>query len=1188
MSTNKRVDSARIRTNLAFVRKQLNALPVSILILAVIAGSAIAADFAQDYNTAIYYYKRGEYELAARSFESLIQRFPGDSRLAAAIFWCGKSHEKSGHPDAALEQYQSLIDRFPESQYQTDALYSAAQSAMRADKHAQALMLFGTFIEDGLADTAQLMNARIGMAECRLQMGDDVQAEAALRALINTPSVSREQKHLAAIRLKLLADRRPPSGGPLRPIPLISRTPELSPVEDYLLRGQSAYTARKFAESRQCFEEIYRRSNLPGDILAYALYYGGRASLELGDLDKGRNLLERASRTSGALPDVRGGAALYLASVYRTEGKPREVEKMAASGERIAQKTGQPVLRDDMLYFRAESAYQNRQYDQALDHLTHMASDDFRVRRLRGMVRMEKGDYDAAADDLEQALQAAQNDNARNEVLADRARVRFLQKKYAEALAEIGRLSNPSSDLQASLRPIHAESLYQLSRYRDAAAEYGRLADETADQRPARRYRYLAALAAFKDKNETWADKLLEALAAVGGVPENGEIEPAVFLDRAMRIDQAITFASPAKPQKLQSDLDALLQGVHDTALCAFTMDRLRARDIYAILPAYSRIILESEPPSSDLYGRAATFQMWACEKMGDRAGVDESRQILENWSALRPGSALSEDVLYEKAKSLQESGNRLETLKALHAYEKQFPEGKFIREVCYAIGNLSLDEKLEDEADAAFTEFLRRTPKTASADVSVNRVRRSMGDMRLRQNRPAEAVEFLEPLASADPYKSDPGFLLTLAQAFLAAGRPQQAESQFRAVIDHPRATADQIETAVDALFTVLYRSKQISVLESEFRKWSDRIRDPARRSHSNYQLASLLYGAGRFVEAEPYYEGVTDPPGAEIVVESHMRLADCEFQLKKFQSARDKYAAVPADYPQSKWADEANLEMGICKIRMGIPEDALDGFEKFLKQNPNSPVAARMAIESARLYVHAEDLEAATRSLDLYDRRTPADQQEESMRMRMAIDKKRDMNRQLVDVAKTFHKTFGFRTDVSIDAAVSATRLQDVYDPFGLKSSDDLQAVLKTFESCLSDGRQPVRTFAIDVKFDVGGKYLGTENPVICAIKRIILGESRVALVIESKLSTMMNTSLSIRINRVTVSGEDIRTIPDGFISGIQLGGDFSIKYPQLRYFVVSVPRDRWADKAVIGLDLEVGGYKSEMFARLVKPAE
>lgn len=58
-----------------------------LVVLLILLSMPASADFTDEYNSGIYFYKRSEYDLAAQSFESAIRRFPGDPRLDAALYW---------------------------------------------------------------------------------------------------------------------------------------------------------------------------------------------------------------------------------------------------------------------------------------------------------------------------------------------------------------------------------------------------------------------------------------------------------------------------------------------------------------------------------------------------------------------------------------------------------------------------------------------------------------------------------------------------------------------------------------------------------------------------------------------------------------------------------------------------------------------------------------------------------------------------------------------------------------------------------------------------------------------------------------------------------------------------------------------------------------------------------------------
>ena len=44
------------------------------------------ADIARDFNTGVYLYKQGDYELASKTFELILTKFPGDPRTDEVMY----------------------------------------------------------------------------------------------------------------------------------------------------------------------------------------------------------------------------------------------------------------------------------------------------------------------------------------------------------------------------------------------------------------------------------------------------------------------------------------------------------------------------------------------------------------------------------------------------------------------------------------------------------------------------------------------------------------------------------------------------------------------------------------------------------------------------------------------------------------------------------------------------------------------------------------------------------------------------------------------------------------------------------------------------------------------------------------------------------------------------------------------
>lgn len=1151
-----------------------------------------SADFAHEYNTGIYFYKRGEYALAAKSFDRMTARFSGDPRIDAALYWGGQSYDRIGQYADALERYKSVISDFPKSTYRMDAYYAAGVSSSNAYAYPDALGFFSEVVRNAApegeefpgpaADLKTVLNARVKITETLLKMEDDRKAEAALRELISLPQLPNDRRAEAELRLRQLMVRTGRAAEARAAFARAARNSDLYQAEDYMYRGDAAFAEGKFGESRSWYEQIFRKQGLPPEFRAQAQYQAARASQEMGDLEKAAVLYKDAYEERDALPAVRAGSALQLAYLNRTAGKPREAEVMASQGEKIAEGGSAENVKDDLLYFRAESAYQQKKFDEALSHLSRINESSYRVNRLNGRLLLEDGRPDDAAPYLERAAVQAPDDNARNSCLLDIAKSHMAARRFEQALTHLDRIRRPSESMEALVSPLHAQALMELGRFSEAAREYSALAARSAQPGDARRYRYFSALASLKDKNFSWAEKLLSDLSAVGGVPQGDDDNPSAFLDAAMRLDQAIDFASPGKDRPLQDQIDSLLERNPHPRLYAFVIDRLYAKERFSLLPRYSQTVYRAFAPSDDaeglIRGRAAYYELKAREKMGDREGMMRALDELSKSTAagVRLTADQAEDADFLRARMLQESGDRAGAKEAYVSYAKKFPSGKNVKRAFMEIANMSMEDNRPEDAEEAFMNLIAgKSPDEIKADPVLSAAASSLASIRVRQNRHSEAAALLEPLQDADSFKDDPDYQYKLGAAHLSAGRIQDAVPHFRNAIEHPKVSAETRDRALDSLFTALQKLRNDAVIESDYRRYASQIKNRSVHSKAKYSIGMSLFRAERYAAAAPYLEGVVDPPGSDMVIEAGARMGDCDYYLKRYKEAMDRYTRIVKSYPNTKWAQECYYTAQLCKIKLGLAGDAIGGYERFLQQNPNASQAPLVAFEAAKLYIQAEDPDAAERMLDLFEKKAEGAMLEESIRMRLSLAKKRGQAEKLIALAKTHRAKYGMDMDVAVDAAVAATQIGDLYDPFDLKPQVELTDMVKKLESAFVSPRAKAKTMSVEEKFfDRGSKGLNDEHTLNCVLKRILFTPTRVLLVVEVRAVGFLTSGTKIRIKKLSVGGEDLNQTAGAFVSAIQIGEEFSLRHNQTRLIVVSILRDDWSADVKINADVDFAG--------------
>lgn len=1050
-------------------------VPVCLIAFLLSGALSASADISRDFNTGVYLYKKGDYELAAKTFEIILTKFPGDARTDEVMYWYGESNYHLGKFADALGIYKKLAAEYPTSKFTGKAVFSAGFAAMKMGLYRDAVAFFRDVEKDPATDRDIAIESRIVIADCFLKMGDDKQAEQALRDLLATPKLPAARRQETEFELGQLLIRVGRAAEGRAAFTRVAEKPGPHQGEALMALGDASYSEGRYRESLEWYEKIFRKvRGVTPEFRARAVYNGAWSYLGLGDVEKARALFTEVYEDKSAPPEVRGDAALRLAYLYREKNNLKGSDDMALAAMDIAESGKQQRLKDDVLIFRAESAFFQKKFDESLAHLSRVSEKGYRVLRLTGQIFFESGRPADAALYFERAAMAAGRRDALNLCLFDMAQSHFAAGSYDSAVTAVNRIKDPDAELNARIKPFMASALQNSGKFKEAARLYERLADETADTAKAQSYRYFSALAYVQAKFFTQASSALEVffqIASLSGGPSggmsgdsvaaaalilNGDIKTsrgkfeeaeveylrAIPAARSVGSDNLflayshlVDFALKHAVDRLVDHTDAFIAALNDTRAYAFVIDRLYDGGQHKHLLKYTDDILKNFPTSADVYGKAAYYQMMAHYKREELAASERSHDALVKWVAAHPNSEIAEEANFWRARFAQARGNRAQSKSAYLSYLDFHPTGKYVSDAHFNIALMALEDGQPAEAEAALMVLIAgKSQDAVLADPLLADAQYNLASVRILQGRFDDAAAILEPLASHKTFKSDPAYLYKLGYVKVSQGRLAEAESHFRDVLSKPKVPAATMDNTITALFSLLYRAERYGELETDFKRYSERIKDRALAAKAKFLMGMTMFDAERFTDAIPFFKAVKAPADTELVIESTIRLADCDYNLKRYKTALDRYARVADEFSATRWGREALYASGLCKIKLGFPEGALTGFERFLQQNPDEPLARDVAMEAARLYLLRGDLDAAEQKIEFLEKRKVEGAfLEETMRMRIRIWQARGDADKVLTLAKSHRGAYGANPEIAITAAEAAINLgrpQDAID--------------------------------------------------------------------------------------------------------------------------------------------------------------
>jgi len=198
-----------------------------------------------------------------------------------------------------------------------------------------------------------------------------------------------------------------------------------------------------------------------------------------------------------------------------------------------------------------------------------------------------------------------------------------------------------------------------------------------------------------------------------------------------------------------------------------------------------------------------------------------------------------------------------------------------------------------------------------------------------LREGRSARGRRILERALDAAPSRDRPGLAVELAEALLAAGRPEEAH----------RVSADWLEKEL----TASVRARlELAAARSHF-----------RRGQTRQGSVHLRRGARA---------GAVEPAARA----AYLR-ADLAHDRGDLETARDRYRVVTRDFPRTRYGGLARMRLGFLALGAGSAEEAAGHFRAYRGDRPGE------GWHTASLYWEGRALEAAgdsTGAVELYRR--------------------------------------------------------------------------------------------------------------------------------------------------------------------------------------------------------------------------
>ena len=678
--------------------------------------------------------------------------------------------------------------------------------------------------------------------------------------------------------------------------------------------GESLRALDRGGEAAAAYRQLLAEFNT-GDFI-------GPAAYRLGEKEYEAREFEAAAQSFRVAAHHVRDPKLRLASKF-FEGRSldaagRRIEALSAYREVASQREDNPY-RDRAIFDLADADARAGLPDAALRQFRQLAeSAQSPVIRLGAMVKagllgIDQRDFEAARPLLEAAAAQPEQANWQAAARAGLVRLEYEAENYEAAAARADEfLPQLPSETRPEVLLLAANARRQLGDQARALALYDRLAAEFPASAAAREAGFHRLVSLVAQGDERALAQIEVFLLAAPGDEERAKAEllKAELLFGQDRFAEAAALYEKAAVARGTERYRA--DALYKLAWC-----RLQERKYDEAVSVLTRFIMQHprHPQIAPAYAQRALAQL----QTGDQAGALADFESIIN---RHRGAREREDAMLQRALLLGNMGRTAEMAAAFERLLAEYPESGAAAQAQFWIGYTAAEGKKHREAIGPLEQARELDPakygeratlrlllshyhledraatareaRRLGADKSPREVRSWLGRAALAGGDHAEAVEFLAPLAAAEP--EDRELNLALAEAQVRGGRHGEARELFGRLL--PKLH----EPKMKAQAHLLYSEALVGLGEGEAAKEQaeeaqrlqpeGRLNAEARLANGRALLAQRRYedAARAFMAVALLYDEKDLTPRALLFAEQAYTAAGSEAEATQAREERER----------------------------------------------------------------------------------------------------------------------------------------------------------------------------------------------------------------------------------------------------------------------------------------------------------
>ena len=806
-----------------------------------------------------------------------------------ALFYLAQSLSELKKYGESLKHYNKLLEKYPDSEYREYAMYSAGYACFKTGDYAKASVFFA-----GVTDRKIKAESLFYQGLSHIYSSD---MPSALSSFDSITDGFKDSPWAAKAVLKkaeiLIKDGKFDEAEKILE-PLRGAT-GLTAAEALYLTGQIFYNKKSFAQAA-----IYYRTcadNHRGSEWAEkSLFSLGWSYMHLQDYQRGRKAFAELILKHSKTPYF-PKAQFLIGHCYFFE---RDYDSAADSYGRVVSAFPGDEHAADAHYWQAASLLKAGRFKEAVSVFREVTArgeaSGFLPRAYLGLGKSLSllGDYSGAALELEKGLTVKGTALEKDELAFELGNASVKLGRFSDAVRYYGKVASPSLVAEALTARGHAYLNWK--KFDESREEYRKVVTSYPDSPAAEEAAFSVGVSFYKEKN--WASA------------------------RSHLMDFAAKY--PASP---------------------------RIADAY-LYAGWSSFSLSDWPASVEFWKRHYEIQPSedVLLRIGDAyynsAKYAEARSYYAELMAKFPSSSKIPQALYSMALVDRKEG-RLDSAAALiRRIDRDYPSSEIAPDALFTLGEIYEERNDYTSSGEIYGRIYRGYPKSKLAVDALYRAARSAG--RSEQYASARHL-YTELLSKTGPYIEEARF--RVCETFFNEKDYVSAADEalkFRDEFPSSGFAPGALEMARKALIEQGLSAKAAELSGVLTRDYP--ASGPSSRIH--FDEGQKLYERGNHKEAVETLRRVTanlhdiDSARAQIMIASSFLF------MKQYDQAWLEYSKAVYVYPEfPEIVAEGYYGIGAVQIKQGKKDEARKAYERILENWPDSPWAAKAALELEKL---------------------------------------------------------------------------------------------------------------------------------------------------------------------------------------------------------------------------------------------